>query len=122
MANKLKGEDTITLDGAEYVVRLSLGDIHDLEVKTSRGYLELVGRWEMRTMTLVETTTILTAGINGGKNKTPEGKLRVMEFVDTRRVMEAAGYMNAYRAVGRILTIGAHGGEPEPGKSETENA
>ena len=116
--NPDRGEKAITLGGKRYIIRLSMDDIRRLEERLGKGFMALSRTFGNAPLT--EVLAVLTAGINGGRNKGNDGKPRVFEEIDIRRIMDEVGYIASYQAAAEII-LGIIGeGNPDEGKSEPQ--
>ena len=124
--NKRQGEDVITLGGDQYIVRMSLDAMSRLEVSTDTPYLQLFDRQQRRQLTIPQVVKILTAGINGGDNRTegtatnPKGDPIQFTEAEVSDKMQEWGFGTCYGATGFILAIGVFAGEAAEGKPEAE--
>lgn len=67
MANPLRGEVDITIDGVTHVARLTLGALAELETELDCGSLiELAGRFEEGRFSASDVIAVLVAGLRGG--------------------------------------------------------
>lgn len=96
MANPMRGEVAITLDGQPHVARLTLGALAELEEALgSQSLLDLVGRFEQGGFTTRDVLAVLLAGLRGGGWQGVADDLLTAQF--------AGGPMAAARAAAELL-------------------
>lgn len=96
MANPMRGEVAITLDGQPHVARLTLGALAELEEALgSQSLLDLVGRFEQGGFTTRDVLAVLLAGLRGGGWQGAADDLLTAQF--------GGGPMAAARAAAELL-------------------
>lgn len=96
MANPMRGEVAITLDGQPHVARLTLGALAELEEALgSQSLLDLVGRFEQGGFKTRDVLAVLLAGLRGGGWQGAADDLLTAQF--------EGGPMAAARAAAELL-------------------
>lgn len=78
MAKPLRGECTVDLGGETFTLRLSLGDLEELEDKTKLGIIALAASFTNGQARLTDAHTIIRQGFTGAKIKMPDGRLTAL--------------------------------------------
>ena len=96
MANPYSGEVEITINGAPYVLKLTLGALAGLEQSLAEGSLvDLVQRFEAGRFSARDILALLVAGLEGGGNSLSTEELAQADI--------AAGPMGAARVAAQLL-------------------
>ncbi|MDO5604285.1 MAG: gene transfer agent family protein [Paracoccus sp. (in: a-proteobacteria)] len=67
MANPLRGEVEVTLDGVAHVARLTLGALAELEAELATGSLmDMAARFEEGRFSAADVLAVVHAGLRGG--------------------------------------------------------
>jgi hypothetical protein len=122
-----RGEVTITLDGAEYVMRPSYEAIEAIEAQTGKGILALIQGAQEGNLTLAQTAIIVAECMKAwGRQQIAAGEAspeaRSAAGAQTQKVarlIHEAGLMTALPRVVIVLVAAATGGvnsagEPKP--------
>ena len=81
MANPMRGEVALWLDGRRHVCRLTLGALAELEAALeSGGLIELVERFESGRFSARDVLALVLAGLRGGGWRGEAGDLRGAEI------------------------------------------
>ncbi|PLS22199.1 gene transfer agent family protein [Neptunicoccus cionae] len=98
MANPYRGEVSLTVDGVERVMRLSLGALAALETRLGTdGLLPVIERFERGAFKTDDLVALLWAGLTGGGWEGSEADLKQAEI--------AGGAIEAARAAGVLLRL-----------------
>lgn len=96
MANPMRGEVEITLDGTPHVARLTLGALAELEAELGTGSLiEMAGRFEQGRFSAGDVIAVVVAGLRGNGWTGQKADLLVMDV--------AGGPVAAAQAAARLL-------------------
>lgn len=96
MANPWRGEVTLEVDGAAYVLRLTLGALAALEADLGESTLvDLVERFEAQRFSSADVIALLKAGLTGG------GHREVAEQIAHADI--SGGPVGAARAAAQLL-------------------
>ncbi|MFQ5438797.1 MAG: gene transfer agent family protein [Paracoccaceae bacterium] len=95
MANRFRGEVTLGVNGSDYLLRLTLGALAELEERLQAGsLLALVERFEAGTFTTADLLALLEAGLRGGG---------CVEMPDLGTASIEGGPVEAARVAARLL-------------------
>lgn len=98
MANPYRGEVTLSVDGTQRVMRLTLGALAELETKLEcDSLLEMITRFESGGFRVRDLIGLLAAGLRGGGWRIDEAELV------TRRI--DGGPLAAAQAAARLLKL-----------------
>jgi hypothetical protein len=76
MANSLRGEVELSVDGEARIMRLTLGALAELEARLkSESLLEMIARFETGGFRVRDLIALVTAGLNGGGWRISEAEL-----------------------------------------------
>jgi len=96
--NPFRGEVTITIDGKEHLMRLSLGSLAGLEAELGTdGLLPLIQRFEEGRFSTKDLIALLAAGLKGGGW---DGSAE-----DLEQAQIEGGILVAARAAGELLAL-----------------
>lgn len=96
MANRWRGEVRLTLNGQEYLARLTLGALAELEENLAEPSLvALVERFESKSFTSRDVLALLAAGLRGGGAEISDADLAQAEI--------EGGPLAAARAAAELL-------------------
>ncbi len=113
MANTIRGELDIELNGSTYKTKLNLNSIMVLERNLGRSLIKTTQDLTNGDLPLSELIQVLQTALKGGGNE--------LSDADIKRLVWDAGYVNALGAVANILTNSLMGGDEDEGKPEAVN-
>ena len=111
MANKHRGDLSVTLGDEQYTTRINFDSIARLEGITGKSIIGLAQAIGETTITTTQLQAILFVAIKGGGNNVTEK--------DVAKIIWDAGIVQAMAVAGDILTNVLLGGQDE-GKAEAE--
>lgn len=114
MANTIRGELDIELNGSTYKTKLNLNSIMVLERNLGRSLIKVTQSLSTGDLQLSELLQVLQTALKGGGND--------LSDADIKKLVWEAGYVNSLSAVGEILTNSLTGDEElNEGKQEAVN-
>lgn len=105
VADPLRGEADITLAGKDYLLKLDLATIRQIEIMTGAGWQGLITRAFSGDLRLNDIAGVIWGGIIGGGSTDPP------EFEEIAELVYAEGMVNTNMVVRELLTLQAIGQE-----------
>lgn len=123
-ANEIRGEETLRLDGADYVLRPSFDAIVSFERDTGKGTLQLLDAASSGALTRMEAAAVLCACIRAGLQA--QGNPMADNF-SARRIgellgSEPGGFLLVVKRLELLLLKAATGGFTPSGEAKAAEA
>jgi len=113
MANPIRGEKEITLNGVKYATKLNLNSMMVMERKLERSTIKVLGQISQGDLPLQDMVTILQIALKGGNND--------LSDADVKKLVWEHGVIASIGVVGEVLANALAGEEEDEGKPEAVN-